>query len=118
MAGNDLRNITLEIREILLNKEVIAVDQDPLGTQGRRVRDQGDLEVWARKLANDAHAVVLFNRSKSEQTIAVSWVELGLAHDASPAVRDLWAKKDLGRVTGRHAARVGSHDVVMLVVKP
>ena len=118
MAGNDLRNMSPEIRDILLNREVIAVDQDPLGVQARKVRDSGDLEIWVKKLSNDAQAVVLFNRSKAEQAMAVSWVELGLPHDASPLVRDLWAKKDLGRVAGSLATRVGPHDVVMLVVKP
>src|SRR3954470_11796488 len=50
MAGNDLQKMTPAIREILTNKEVIAVDQDALGRQGRRVAKQGDLEVWARPL--------------------------------------------------------------------
>ena len=117
MAGNDLRNMPPQVRDILLNREVIAVDQDSLGVQGRRVRDDGDLEVWVKKLADGAHAVVLFNRSASEQTMAVSWVELGLPHDASPTVRDLWAKKDLGRVPGSYVTRVGSHDVAMLRVQ-
>src|SRR5437773_7701686 len=50
LAGNDLRDMKPEIRDILTNKEVIAVNQDPLGRQGRRVRKDGDLEVWAKQM--------------------------------------------------------------------
>ena len=64
MAGNDIRSMTPEIREILTNKDVIAVDQDP-PQQGRRIRKDGDLEVWAKKLAGNAQAVILFNRGNA-----------------------------------------------------
>src|SRR4030095_15762467 len=52
MAGNDLRKMTNEVKEILTNREVIAVDQDSLGMQGRRVKRDGDREVWAKQLAD------------------------------------------------------------------
>ncbi len=118
MAGNDLREMTGEVREILTNREVIAIDQDPLGQQGRRLRKQGDLEVWAKDLEGGAKAVILFNRGKEEAPIAVSWVELGMAPDVQPMVRDLWAKKDLGRMPGPLVARVAPHDVLMVKVTP
>ena len=118
MAGNDLRRMTPEIRDILTNREVIAVDQDPLGIQGRKIRDDGDFEVWGKRLAGGAHAVVLFNRSGKEQKMAVSWQEIGLPYDAEPAVRDLWAGKDLGRVRGTFSAVVPSHEIVMIRVTP
>jgi alpha-galactosidase len=113
MAGNDLRQMSAETRDILTNKEVVAIDQDPLGSQGRRIRKDGNIEVWARKLQGNAQAVILFNRGKTAQTIAVSWQELGLPWDAEPMLRDLWAKKDLGRVKGTFAVEVPAHDVVM-----
>ena len=62
MAGNDLRSMTPETKEILTNKDVIAIDQDALGRQGYRVRKDGDLEVWAKKLSGKDYAVVLLNR--------------------------------------------------------
>ncbi|HSF99750.1 MAG TPA: alpha-galactosidase, partial [Vicinamibacterales bacterium] len=65
MAGNDLRSMTPETRDILTNREVIAVDQDPLGRQGRKVRDDGDVEVWARELADGSRAVALLNRGEA-----------------------------------------------------
>jgi alpha-galactosidase len=62
--------------------------------------------------------VILFNRGRTAQTIAVSWQELGLPWDAEPLLRDLWAKKDLGRVKGTYSAEVPAHDIVMLRLTP
>jgi alpha-galactosidase len=118
MAGNDLRTMSDETRAILTNRDVIAVDQDRLGRQGRKIRDEGNLEVWARDLDGGARAVILFNRGRDAATMAVSWLEIGLAYDAAPAVRDLWTGRDLGRVKDRFVADVPSHDVVMIRVTP
>src|SRR5271167_673062 len=76
IAGNDLRDMKPEIREILTQKEVIAVDQDTAGNQGRRVRKNGDLEVWARQMHDGSRAVVLLNRGTEDREIAVSWEDL------------------------------------------
>lgn len=70
MAGNDIRNMNDEIHYILTKKEVIAVDQDPLGMEGRRVRREGDLEVWAKQMSDGSRAVVLLNRGGAEQAWA------------------------------------------------
>jgi alpha-galactosidase len=118
MAGNELRNMSPEIKEILTNKEVIAVDQDPLGMQGRRVHKNGDSEVWAKQLRDGSRAVVLFNRGASDADISVAWEDLGYPPDLSAAVRDLWAKKDLGKSTAIFATRVPSHGVAMLRISP
>jgi alpha-galactosidase len=118
MAGNDLKSMPAEIREILTNKEVIAVDQDALGMQGRRVAKVGDLEVWARQLKDGSRAVILFNRGASDAQMSVSWEELGYPAKLSAGVRDLWTKKDLGKFTGTYAAKVPSHGVVMIKVMP
>ncbi|HXY49553.1 MAG TPA: glycoside hydrolase family 27 protein [Terriglobales bacterium] len=118
VAGNDLRNMTPEIRDILTNKEVIAVDQDALGRQARRVWKDDDLEVWARPIAGGDRAVLLFNRGAEEQVITAKWEDLGYPAHLSAAVRDLWQGKDLGKFTGNFAAKVASHGVVMVTVKP
>jgi len=118
MAGNDLKNMSPEIKEILTNKEVIAVDQDPLGMQGRRVRKNGDSEVWAKQLKDGSRAVVLFNRGASDADISVSWEDLGYPPHLSAAVRDLWAKKDLAKSTATFATKVPSHGVAMLRITP
>lgn len=118
MAGNDLRNMTPEVRDILTNRDVIAVDQDPLGRQGRKVRDDGPLEVWAKPLQGGEWAVVLLNRDREAREISVAWVELGLAVSAAPRVRDLWTKADYGALQTVFTARVPPHDVVMVRVVP
>ncbi len=118
IAGNDLRNMTPEIHDILTNKEVIAIDQDPLGREGRRVWKDGDLEVWGKQLKNGDRAVILLNRGGAEQEIAVSWEQVGYPGHISAAVRDLWGHKDLGKFTGKFSSPVASHGVVMLTVRP
>jgi alpha-galactosidase len=118
MAGNDLSNMRPEIRDILTNKEVIAVDQDSLGRQGRRVVKDGDREVWSKELKDGSRAVILLNRGSSEQNISVNWEAIGYPASLSAAVRDLWQHKDLGKFSGKFGSAVPSHGVLMLTVRP
>jgi alpha-galactosidase len=118
LAGNDLRTMNAATREILMNKEVIAVDQDPLGRQGSRVRDDRDLEVWSRRLADGGRAVILFNRGAKPAEIAVSWPEIGYTATLSAQVRELWLHKDLGSFRGGFKSSVPGHGVVMVRITP
>lgn len=118
MAGNDLRNMSADTKAILLNQDVIAVDQDPLGVQGYRVRDSGFYEVWMRLLAGGERAVVLFNRGNKPMKITATWQELGYGPATRLRAHDLWTKKDLGTLVGKFEATVSPHDVVMLRLKP
>ncbi len=118
IAGNDLRDMMPEIHDILTNKAVISIDQDPLGREGRRVHKDGDLEVWARPLAGGNRSAVLLNRSAAERQITLSWEDLGYPSHLSASVRDLWQHRDLGKFTGKFSATVPSHGVVMVTVKP
>jgi alpha-galactosidase len=120
ITGNDLRNMTPETKEILANREVIAVDQDPLGREGRRVWKDGDSEVWSKEMKDGSRAVILFNRGEGPgpMEISVAWNQIGYPDHLSAEVRDLWAHKDLGKFTGSFKASVPSHGVVMVTVKP
>jgi alpha-galactosidase len=118
IAGNDLRSMRPEIRDILTNKEVIAINQDPLGMQGRRVSKSGDREAWAKQLQDGSRAVVLLNRGASAQNAVVTWQEIGYPDHLSASVRDLWEHKDLSKTAGKFGATVPSHGVVMVTVKP
>lgn len=118
ISGNDLRNMQPEVRDILTNREVIGVNQDTLGRQGRRVRKTGDLEVWAKELTGGNRAVILLNRGKDQKEVSVDWLDLGYPNHLSANVRDLWQKKELGKFTGTFSAPVPSHGVVMVTVKP
>jgi alpha-galactosidase len=118
MAGNDLKNMTPEIQQILTNKEVIAIDQDALGMEGRRVRKNGDSEVWAKQLKDGSRAVALLNRGASEVEIAVTWEEIGYTAHLSASVRDVWTHQELPKATEKFGAKVGPHGVVVVRVTP
>jgi len=118
MAGNDIRSMSADIREILTNKEVIAIDQDALGREGHRVKRAAGLEVWSKQLADGGRAVALLNRTGAEAEITVAWTDIGYPERVTAKVRDLWAKKDLGEKRGSFSAPVASHGVVMIRVEP
>ena len=115
LAGNDLSKVSPADLAILTNKEVIAVDQDPKGVQGRRVAEEGPLEVWAKPLAGGGYAVGLFNRGESANPVTLNLRELGISGAAH--IRDLWAHHDLGSFRGSYTATVPKHGAVMLKVK-
>jgi alpha-galactosidase len=118
IAGNDVRSMTPEIKEILTNAEVIAVNQDKLGHEGRRLEKNGDLEVWAKTLDDGSRAVILFNRGGSESDASVKWEEIGYPSHIPARVRDLWEHQEVGSFTGSYSAKVGSHSVVMVKITP
>jgi alpha-galactosidase len=129
LAGNDTRSMTDATKEILMNKEVIAIDQDKAGVQGIAVRKDGECmltrangpaskiscqEVWKKPLANGV-AVGLFNRAEAPAKISVKWTEVGVTKK-NPKVRDLWAHKDVD-AAAEFTADVPAHSVVMLTVR-
>ena len=116
IAGNDIRTMNQTTKDILLNKEVIAINQDPAGVQGSRVKSSNGLEIWVKPLGTDGttKAVALLNRNSSTSNITVNWSDVGLT--GSISVRDLWAKSDKGEFTGSYTASVPSHGTVVLRV--
>ena len=118
ISGNDLRSMTAEVAAILTNREVIAVDQDPLGREGRRVTKNGDIEVWIKEIAGGNRAVVLLNRGSVAREIGAEWTDLGYPPHIAAEVRDLWQKKSLGIFKARFSTTVQGHSVVMVTVRP
>jgi alpha-galactosidase len=118
IAGNDLSKMDEATRRILTNAEVIKVDQDPLGRQGRRVWRQGDLEIWVRTLQGGDRAAVLFNRGDKPAEMSVAWEQLDLPARLKADVLDLWSGKKTKAVAGRHGGTVASHGVLMFRVSP
>ncbi len=118
MAGNDVRSMTKETKEILMNSEVIAIDQDVLGRQGSRVSKNDDLEIWSRPLNDGGRAVVLFNRGKEAAEISLRWEQIGYPGHLNARVRDLWQHKDLGAFEGGYTTKVSPHSVAMIKVLP
>lgn len=115
LAGNDLERMTPETREILLNKEVLAIDQDPAGHQADRLHAQGPIEVWGKTLADGSHAVGLFNREDVPLTLSLSMAQLGMPQGAH-SVRDLWQHRTEPRDAGSadYMALIPPHGVVLL----
>ncbi len=114
LAGNDIRAMSPATRETLLNREAIAVDQDPLGKQATP-RKQGTLETWVKPLADGSVAVAVVNLGPAEADAVVRLADLGLARDAS--ARDLWAHADVVFRDAALTRKLSSHDVLMLRVK-
>jgi alpha-galactosidase len=118
IAGNDLRSMSAATKATLINSEVIAVNQDALGVQGRKVATPAtDIEVWSKTLSGtNVRAVALLNRGASAASITVPWSALALPTGAA-TVRDLWSHTDLGSFSGSYAAAsVPSHGVVLVKV--
>ena len=118
IAGNDLAAMSPATQAILMNKEVIAIDQDPLGIAGTRVWKDGDAEIWARPLKGGGRAVVLLNRAITSRRIDVSWEQLNYPADLTAKIRDLWRHEDIGPAKGMTGAVVSGHAAVMLTIRP
>ncbi len=113
----DVRYMNKPTKEILLNKEVIAVDQDKLGKQGFKFRDDGDFEIWVKELSGGDVAVCLLNRSEKEKEVSVDLKPI-LARfnhfDEKYTVRDLWKHKNTGKTNKPLKTNIESHGVVMV----
>jgi alpha-galactosidase len=118
IAGNDIASMKPEIHDILTNKDVIAIDQDALGKQGKRIRHENNQDVFVKPLAGGAVAVLLLNRGAADQTVSVTWEQLGLGIGKTFNGRDLWEHRDLGKLAKQFSAPVASHGVVMITLKP
>lgn len=115
IAGNDLRTMTPEIKTILTNREIIALNQDPLGYQARRLKRDGNVDVWVKKLADGSTAVALLNRGDTESEGRITWSELGMSDDTK-SVRDLWQHQSLGKLKEKFTTRIPARAVVMVKI--
>ena len=97
MAGNDVRKMTPEINAILIDREALAVDQDPLGKQGWRFRAEAGREIWVRELSGGDWAVVLLNSGDEAAELEIDFGHGWWFLNAGEcSVRDIWDKKDVG----------------------
>lgn len=122
LAGNDLTTMNKQSLEILTNAEIIALNQDPLCYQARRLRDDGDHELWAKPLKSTDSgevAVTLLNRGSASADLTFQLAEVGIDAARGYAIRDLWAGKILGRKVTKDAQTfsVPAHGVVTLRIR-
>ncbi|WP_049569555.1 glycoside hydrolase family 27 protein [Streptomyces sp. SBT349] len=111
MAGNDIRTMSADVSAILRNPRLLAVNQDPLGAGGRRVRDDGEVEVFAKSLSDGSVAVGLFNRGGGTTTVTTTAAQIGLA-GGSFTLTDLWTG-GTSTTGGQISASVPSHGVAV-----
>lgn len=114
MVGCDVRALDAVTAGLLMNREVLALNQDPLGRQAQRVKQAGPLEVWKKPLADGALAVALLNRGSSGQEIAFSAGELGLLDGVRGVVRDLWKGADVADLRPVMSYPVMPHGTALL----
>ena len=115
LAGNNLASMSADTKSVLTNAEVIAIDQDPLAQQGKKVADDGGKQVYSKVLSGTARrAVLLLNRTTSAAMLTARFADLGLGNTAT--VRNVWTATDLGSQTTSYAASVPAGDSVLLLV--
>jgi alpha-galactosidase len=109
LAGNDLSRMQPGTLKILENKGVIAIDQDPLGVQGDRVFAEGPIEIWTKPLKDGSKAVL-----SDTYPVILHFKDIGV----SGAVKayDIWADKDLGKITDDHRFKPVPHGVILLKI--
>jgi alpha-galactosidase len=112
LAGNDPRSMTPEIRDILTNREVVAIDQDRLGHQGAKALQMATVEAWTRPLEDTSTAIAVFNRGNNPQHVSLTWSELGVKVPAH--LRDPWSHTDLPVNAAGIEADIPSHGSVLL----
>lgn len=117
IAGNNISTMNDTIKDILTAPEIIAIDQDPLGIQGIRIRNDSGLQVWQKPLKDGSIAVALLNLTKTSANMFVSLEEIGFEKGVSGSVRDLWNRKDIGSVKDSFKTQVEPHGVVVVKIK-
>jgi alpha-galactosidase len=124
MAGNDLRKMSEQTTSILTNKEIIALDQDPLGIEAFRYYAFDGIEIWVKPLSNNQLAVCFLNRSGRSQEVSYDWKAHIISdkisnitfdfNQANYKLHDLWAKKDIGTTGKAFKQTIEPDDVVVL----
>jgi len=126
--SSDLRTMDPSAKSVLVNKDVIAIDQDRLGIQGTRVtvyncNSQGQncaQQVWGKLLSNGDHAVVLYNKENygMPAKITANWKDLGLKAGTRWNVRNLWTGNTLGTFADSFTDSINTHDAVIYRLSP
>jgi alpha-galactosidase len=124
IAGNDMRKMNTETRNILTNKEVIAINQDPLGVEALKYRDTDSLLIWLKPLQNDNWAVCFLNRSLKPKQIEFDW-QKEIVNDTlskrelnskttNYKLSDLWLSRSIGDTRQPLKATIAPHDVLVI----
>ena len=114
LAGNDLPHMKPEINAILTNRDVIAVDQDPLGKQARHAYSSGEVEVWTRDVKDGAIAIAILNAGSDLYSTHPFLLTLRpLALTGLQPATNLWTGEKIVLSEGM-PLEIPSHDVLLL----
>jgi alpha-galactosidase len=116
MVGCDVRTLDRETAALLMNREVLAVNQDRLGRPARRAIQSGQCEIWKKLLVDGAVAVALVNRGPSNSDIILKASDIGLPNEPKLA-RNLWAREDIADFTFELTQHVRSHETILLKIE-
>ncbi len=113
--SNDLRNLTDEDKRIILNKEIIAINQDPLGKAAERKVNTSDHQVYVRELSGGRHAVALLNTADNPLKLTIDFKSLGL--DGKYCLKDAWQHKNLSSKTSKWTGTVDAHETKVWILE-
>lgn len=116
LIGCDVRNMSESTKKILLNKEIIALDQDPLGKQAIRMFRSNGLEAWKKPLSGNKLAIALFNRNDNASTMAVSAAELELEDSAQYHAREIYQPVAAARPLQKLTAKLSAHETRVFIL--
>ncbi len=116
MMGCDVRNMNEATKTILLNKEIIAIDQDPLGKQGFRVMRKDGLEVWKKPLSGNRFAVALFNRNSTGKTLTAAWKDIELDSTKRYDAYDVWKHAPAGKGLSSISSALQPHETNVFIL--
>ena len=127
ILGNDLRNMSQATRDILMNRDMIAVNQDTLGVQGLRYTDIDGLQIWFKPLAGGDWAFTILNTTEQDVNFNLNWQDFNLTDDEVSKlstnfdttvyrVFNLWTHKQEGKTSKANKVErklvVKGHDVI------
>ena len=112
---NDLRKVTDDDRRILLNKEIIAINQDALGKAAERIVNEPTHQVYVKPLADGSHAVAILNPSDAAQRVSLNFATVGL--NGKYTVRDVWQHRNIAQRANKWKGTVAAHETKVFVLK-
>jgi alpha-galactosidase len=129
IAGNDLRNMSKETRDILTNKDVISIDQDSLGIEAFKYSSVDNVQIWCKPLEKGDWAVCFLNGSTKPRKVSFNWNKENIIDNISKKIiqfdqfeyeiKNLWTGKEIGTTKKILIAEISGHDVLMIrLIKP
>ena len=119
LAGNNLTVMSPEVAGVLMNRDVIAIDQDPAGHQGDRVFQEGPVSIWSRSLADGSTALAIFNTGEDIPRLNPRFVPAALQQigiKGAPKAQDVWLQQATGPLDASFRPSLPRNSVILLKV--